>query len=256
MSAMTEETVQLWERYRANRDPDARSKLLDQYLGLVHHIARKQVRRTGGAVELDDLVSAGMLGLVLALDGFDPGRGLAFSTYATPRINGAILDELRGRDWVPRSVRSKRRKIDTTVETLSSAMGRQPTPEEVAAALEITVEQYYRWREDVESVVMVSFDTTALQARGNAGNLEEMLSDPSQVETVDTLTREEEVAAVRDAIAELTKKERIVLALYYYEELTLKQIAEILHLTESRISQIRSQSLRRLRGVLATTIEG
>jgi len=256
VSAMTEETRLLWDRYRANGDPQARSQLLDKYLGLVHHIARKQVVRTGGAVELDDLVSAGMLGLVLALDGFDPTRGLAFSTYATPRITGAILDELRGRDWVPRSVRSKRRKLDSAVEALSTVLGRAPQPEEVAAALEIDVEQYYRWREDVESAVMVSFDSTAMQGRGEPGSLTEMLGDPNQVQAVDTLTKEEEVEAVRDAIAELAKKERIVLALYYYEELTLKQIAEILHLTESRISQIRSQALRRLRVILGTTVEG
>ena len=256
MPAMTAATLSLWKRYKKTRDPDARNQLLDQYLGLVHHVARQTARRTAGAVELDDLVSAGMLGLVLALDGFDPDRGLAFSTYATPRIRGSILDELRSRDWVPRSVRSKRRKIDSTVQTLSAALGREPAPEEVAAALEIDVNQYWRWKEDVENAVMVSFDTTALHGRGDTASLGDMLGDPRQVEAVETLTHEEEVAAVREAIADLPKKERIVLALYYYEELTLKQIAEILHLTESRISQIRSQALRRLRVDLKSAIEG
>lgn len=249
MTVMTPLTQTLWTRYRASGDPEARKQLLDQYLGLVHHIARQLSARVGSAVELDDLVSSGTLGLVLALESFDPDRGLAFSTYATPRIRGAMLDELRSCDWVPRSVRSKRRQVTHVVEMLECRLGRPPEPEEIAAALNIPLEKYWRWQEDIEGAVLVSFDTSTVQKRGSTANLDEILGDPRLQEPTDSLTKEEEVATVRGAIADLPEKERTVLALYYYEEMTLRQIADVLHLTESRISQIRSQALNRLRSL-------
>jgi len=239
-------TQTLWERYRVLGDQRARKRLLDQYLGLVHHIARQIAARLPDEVELDDLVSAGALGLVLALESFDTSRGLAFSTYATPRIRGAILDELRSRDWIPRSVRSKRRKMQAAVEQLQGVLGRSPEPQEIAAVLELDLESYWRWKEQVEGGTLVSFDS-ATSGGGEPVQLEELLGDDSPVEPTAAMTRQEEVTAVRDAIGDLPPKERTVLALYYYENLNLRQIADVLHLTESRISQIRGQALRRLR---------
>ena len=247
---MTTLTDSLWQTYRKTGDPAARNELLDQYLGLVHHVARQIKERLPEEVELDDLVSAGTLGLVMALDSFDAERGLAFSTYATPRIRGAILDDLRSRDWVPRSVRSKGRKVAAAVSELQGRLGRAPSPEEIAYVLEIDVATYWRWKEEIDGAVLLPFEGSVVPNESESLTLEETLADQRAETPGDGLTHEEQVERLRDAVASLGAKERTVLALYYYEELNLRQIAEVMHLTESRISQIRSQALRQLRARL------
>jgi len=242
-------TDELWQRYRTHGDPAARAQLLDRYVGLVYHAAREIGARTP-MVEIDDLVSAGALGLVRALEGFDLSRGLAFSTYAVRRIRGAILDDLRGRDWTPRSVRVKSRRMAAVTATLEAKLGRTPAPREIAAALGIDLETYWDWRAAVDGGVMVSFDTTSSNSQQQTLSLEQTLNDPEAPLPGQELTQLEQVAGVRRAIGQLPEKERTVLALYYYEQLNLRQIAEILHVTESRISQIRSQALKRLRALL------
>jgi RNA polymerase sigma factor for flagellar operon FliA len=237
----------LWQRYAANQDPDARRELLDRYLGLVHHCARDMANRIGNAVEFDDLVGAGTLGLVQALEGFDLSRGLAFSTYAMRRIRGSILDELRSRDWRPRSVRSKGRQLAAAVAALEVRLGRMPEAQEVASAMGIDLATYYRMKEDVEGGVMVSLAGAVARGGDDALSLEETLPDPDVVMPVETVGKSETVQRLRSAIAALPPRERTVLSLYYYEELNLKEIAEVLHVTESRISQIRTQALKRLR---------
>lgn len=255
MTQMTTMTKSLWEHYQQEGDHAARKKLLDQYLGLVHHVVRQILSGLAGAVELDDLVSAGTLGLVLALEGFDLERGLAFSTYATPRIRGAILDELRSRDWVPRSVRSKNRKIQAAIQALEARGGCCPDSSEVAAVLGIDVAMYWKWQRDVERATLLSLEKSIPQEDGDSRSLEDVLGDPDVIEPAEALARKEEIAGVRDAIGDLPSKDRTVLALYYYEELNLRQIAEVLHLTESRISQIRTQALKRLREKLQAPVE-
>ncbi len=237
----------LWKRYREAGDLEARALLLDRYLGLVHHSAREMAGRVAHAVELDDLVSAGTLGLVQAVEGFDLSRGLAFSTYAMRRIRGAILDELRSRDWRPRSVRVKGRQLAHAVAVLESTLGRPPEAREVATALGIDLESYWRLREDLEGGVMVSLGDGAGRSGDDTLSVEETLADASAPDPGATVTREEGVERLRKAIGELPPRERMVLSLYYYEELNLKQIADVLHVTESRISQIRTQALKRLR---------
>jgi RNA polymerase sigma factor for flagellar operon FliA len=240
-------TQSLWERYRTTGETDARAQLLDQHLGLVQAIAREIAQRVPPDVQLDDLVSAGTLGLVRALESFDPARGLEFSTYATPRIRGAILDELRAQDWVPRSVRRRGRQIATAVAALEHRLGRGPRPAEIARELGIALDQYWRWRQDLDRSTLVrlphgTHDAAADDMPGDA-TAEATAAQPDDAE----LEREDETAALRARIAELPPSERTVLALYYYEELNLRQIGEVLHLTESRISQIRSRALGRLR---------
>jgi RNA polymerase sigma factor for flagellar operon FliA len=245
-------TDALWTRYRSSGDGAARAQLLDRYLGLVHHVAREVGARTP-AVELAELVSAGTIGLVRALDSFDLSRGLAFSTYAVRRIRGAILDDLRSRDWVPRSVRAKSRKLLAATSELQATLGRAPEPREVAEALQLDLETYWRWRAAVDGCVMVSFDGAAMTGERNALSLEETIDDPDAPLPGQEIDRVETVEGVKRAIASLPEKERTVLSLYYYEELNLRQIAEILHVTESRISQIRTQALRRMRDRLTET---
>ncbi|MHB1327632.1 MAG: sigma-70 family RNA polymerase sigma factor [Gemmatimonadales bacterium] len=244
---MTPLTDALWERYATHRDPEARAQLLDQYLGLVHHSARDMATRVGHAVDFDDLLGAGTLGLVQALEGFDLSRGLAFSTYAMRRIRGAILDELRSRDWRPRSVRTKGRQLAAVVQALETRYGRPPGPEEVASAMGIELDAYFRMKEDVDGGMMVSLTGTVARGGDDALRLEETLADPDTGAVVEEIGRQETLSRLKLAIRALPPRERTVLSLYYYEELNLKQIAEVLHVTESRISQIRTQALKRLR---------
>lgn len=248
-------TDALWQRYRATGDPAARTQLLDRYLGLVHHVARQIAARVSDVVEVDDLVSAGTLGLVQALESFDLSRGLAFSTFAIRRVRGSILDELRSRDWVPRSVRAKGRQMAAAVAQLESQLGRAPEPREVAGVLALDLETYWRWREEIDGAVLVSLDGSLAPERAESASLEETLSDPGARLPGERLSQEETVAGLRQAIGMLPPRERTVLALYYYEELNLRQIAEVLHVTESRVSQIRTQALKRLRQRMAPTQE-
>jgi len=242
----------LWQRYRDTADPDARRQLLELYIGLVHHVAREMSRRTSAA-ELDDLVSAGTFGLIRALDSFDLSRGLAFSTYAVRRIRGAMLDDLRSQDWAPRAVRVKARRLQVATTALQFRLGRSPRPEEVADQLDIGVSTYWRWRDETASRTVVSYEGESRSGFGGTTALQEVLEDLNASSPPEELSRQEDVKILRDAIARLPEKERTVMALYYYEELNQRQIAEIMHVTESRVSQIRSQALKRLRSRLAPT---
>ena len=239
-------TDALWTSYRASGDAAARAQLLDRHLGLVHHIAR-EIGSRAPQLEIEELVSAGTLGLIRALDSFDPNRGFAFSTYAVRRIRGAILDDLRSRDWTPRSVRSKGRQLADAVTRLQGRLGRAPRPAEVAEELGIDLPTYWEWRSAADGCVWVSFDGgIAPEDRGGPA-LEEMLHDHDTPDPDRRLMDQELARHLREVIAGLPQQERTVLALYYYEELNLREIAEILHVTQSRISQIRTKALSRLR---------
>jgi RNA polymerase sigma factor FliA len=241
---------ELWQRYRDTADPDARRQLLELYIGLVHHVAREMSRRTNAA-ELDDLVSAGTFGLIRALDSFDLSRGFAFSTYAVRRIRGAMLDDLRSQDWAPRAMRVKARRLQVATTALECRLGRSPKPEEVADQLDIDVSTYWRWRDETASRTVVSYEGELRGGFGGTTALQEVLDDPNAARPAEELSRQEDVKTLRDAIARLPEKERTVMALYYYEELNQRQIAEIMHVTESRVSQIRTQAMKRLRSRLA-----
>ena len=239
----------LWQRYRGTADPEARRQLLQLYIGLVHHVARGMSRRTP-AVELDDLVGAGTFGLIRALDSFDLSRGLAFSTYAVRRIRGAILDDLRSQDWAPRAVRVKARRLQVATTALEYRLGRSPRHEEVASQLDIDVSTYWRWRDETGSRTVVSYEGESGSGVRGTTALQELLEDQNAPTPSDAFGRQEEVGLIRDAIARLPEKERLVMALYYYEELNQRQIAEVMHVTDSRVSQIRTQALKRLRSRL------
>ncbi|HXC25040.1 MAG TPA: FliA/WhiG family RNA polymerase sigma factor [Gemmatimonadaceae bacterium] len=230
----------------------ARSKLLEDNLGLVHHIARQLSRTLTAKADLDDLLSAGTIGLMNALDGFDASRGLAFSTFAAPRIRGAILDGLRKQDHVPRSVRRKARELAQAREALQRATGRAPSDTEMAAQLGIDQNTYWKWEADVEGAVQISLDShpsdTAGWGNDHASTTPiELFADETYGDIEEIVNHEQEVTHLRDAIMGLKEQERVVLSLYYFEELKLHEIAEVLSLTESRVSQIRSRALSKLR---------
>ena len=234
----------LWARYRSAGDPEARDQLLARHLGLVHHVAREVSRRIP-SIELGELVSAGALGLMKALDSFDLTRGLAFSTYAVLRIRGAILDDLRSRDSTPRSVRMKRRKIETVAAALEAELGRAPTPKEIAQRLEIDLATFWKWKDAVGIHCEAEVPTNSKGQR--ASRDAENHADPGVLLASQQMVDAEHVGQLRNLIARLPEQQRRVLALYYYEELNLRQVGEVLNVSESRVSQIRSQALRRLK---------
>jgi len=244
---MTTVTDELWKKYKETGSPEARSALLDQYLGLVHYSARELAAKIPQSIELEDLVSAGTLGLIQALEGFDVSRGLVFSTYAMQRIRGAMLDDLRSRDWVPRTARSRARKLAEATAHLESQLGRPPRHIEIAAFLGIDLETYWRQWADGDRSQTIPLESSASDCTPGALRLDEIICDPDAEDPSSRITQDEDLECLREAIAGLPQKERTVLALYYYENLNLRQIGEVLHLTESRVSQIRSQALGRLR---------
>lgn len=237
----------LWQAWKDRGDELAREELVRTHLRLVHHVAG-QLIRTGPAREreMDDLVSAGTIGLLHAIESFEPERGLAFSTFATPRIRGAILDDLRRNDTAPRSVRRKQRDLSQARERLSGRLGRAPTADELAQELGVETEQVRRWELDAEGGIQLSLDG------GHPDRDRSALPLPVEEESVDEIIgREEEVRILAKAIEALRHPDRLVITLYYHEGLRMHQIAEVLGVTESRISQIRSRALRDLRAALA-----
>ena len=238
--------TKLWQSYHAGND-SARDRLLEEHLGLVHHVARQVSRTLAVRADFDELVSAGTIGLMTALEGFDASRGLAFSTFAAPRIRGAILDELRKQDHVPRSVRRKTREISAAREAWMREHGRAPEDRQLAAQLNVDMETLWRWQADVEGAHHIPLDRAPGERDTNSPAPVELLSGGEESEVEEQLTHEQEVVHLKDAILRLKEQERIVLSLYYFEELKLHEIAKVLELTESRVSQIRSKALARLR---------
>lgn len=238
-------TEHVWQAFAAG-DLNARDALLRENLNLVHHVARQLSRALAAPADFDELVSCGTIGLMNALAAFEPQRGLAFSTFAVPRIRGAILDELRRQDHVPRSIRRKTRDISHARETLTRIFGRGASDQEVAEHLGIDLGTLWRWQTDTESAVHVSLDHSASDPDG-AGVSPEFIATDEDDSAEESVNREQERELLKQALRRLKDQERIVLTLYYFEELKLHEIADVLHLTESRVSQIRTKALGRLR---------
>ncbi len=246
---MTDQSA-LWHGYREKGDLDARDELLLSNLPLVHHVARQVRRRSRVDTEYDELVSAGTIGLIQAIDNFDLSRGLAFSTYAAPRIRGAILDDHRRRDRVPRSIRRKQRDINAAREELIEKLGRLPNDQETAEVLGIEAEKLWQWQRETEHAVRVSLDKPVDTDAGRHTTPEEMLVGASGEEIETSVEMDQEVKILRQEITKLKKRERVVLSLYYFESLKLREIGQVLNVTESRVSQIHSQAINNLRGGL------
>jgi RNA polymerase sigma factor for flagellar operon FliA len=239
-----------WEAL-AKGDTAARDALLKEHLSLVHHVARQLARSLAAPADFDELVSCGTIGLMSALDAFDVTRGLAFSTFAVPRIRGAILDELRRQDHVPRSIRRKTREIAAARETLTRIFGRSASDKEVAEHLGIDLETLWRWQADTESAVQVPLEHTTTDGEGNTQHIVEPLINETESAVDEELSRQQEHDILRNSLSSLKEQERIVLTLYYFEDLKLHEIADVLELTESRVSQIRAKALGKLRVELA-----
>ena len=242
-------------RVRRTNAPVTRDRdvVLTQHIGLVHHVARQLANRLSTRADLDEMISAGSLGLIQAYDSFDRTRGLSFSTYAVPRIRGAILDELRKQDHVPRNVRRRTRDLARARESLAGVLRREPTEDEMSRVLDVPTDMVRRWQLDAEGASMVSLEQPVraeIAAGSNAAGgavLGETIPDDRVFEVESMLTHEAEVAYLKRAIVSLKEQERTVLALNFFEELKLQEIATVLGLSVCRISQIRTAALAKLR---------
>ena len=227
-----------------------RDAMLGQHLGLVHHVARQLANCLSTAADLDELVSAGSFGLIQAVDSFDKSRGLSFSTYAVPRIRGAILDELRKQDHVPRNVRRRTREVSRARESLAGALRRSPTEGELSRYMQVPTDMLRKWELDAEGTSVASLDQP-MRADPTGATLGDNMTDDRTLSIDDLLTHEQEVGQVKIAIASLKEQERTVLALNFFEELKLQEIATVLGLSVCRISQIRTAALGKLRVALS-----
>jgi RNA polymerase sigma factor for flagellar operon FliA len=223
-----------------------RESLLNHNIGLVHHVARKLAGRLSTAADLDEMVSAGSLGLIQAVDSFDSSRGLSFSTYAVPRIRGAILDELRRQDPASRNVRRRGREVARARESLVSTLQREPTHAELSSNLKLPAETLRQWELDVENASLSSLDQPMRQEASGV-TLGETITDDRARSVEELLTHEQEVEQLKRAIETLKDQERTVLALNFFEELKLQEIADVLGVSVCRISQIRTAALAKLR---------
>lgn len=228
-----------WSHWAADREPRAREWLVVNYSGLVKFVAGRLGAGLPKSVDTADLVSAGVFGLMDAIDKFDPNHGVKFETYAVPRIRGAILDSLRALDWVPRSVRARARSVQDAISDLEHTLGRAPTEDEIATQLGVAVEELQKWLSDI--------------AAGNVGPLDHIVADSApRADGADAALEERTLRDhMRAEIKNLPERERTVLVLYYEENLTLSEIGEVLGVTESRVSQIHSKAVLQLRSRLA-----
>jgi RNA polymerase sigma factor for flagellar operon FliA len=226
--------------------------MLSEHLGLVYHVARQLCRAKQMDVELDELVSAGTLGLIEAFNNFDVARGLAFSTFAAPRIRGAMLDELRRQDHVPRSVRRRARDMNAATEALTRELGRSPDQTQVANRMGIDLDTLFRWQADGDNGRFIPLERTVDGTPPGSRIPLEHLMTSTDDEVDERITAGQEVARLRDALLTLPEQERNVLSLYYFEELKLHEIAVLLGVSESRVSQIRAKAITRLRKGLAS----
>jgi len=240
-----------WVLFKKDNDPQVRQRILEQYLPLVKNVAGRMAMGFPKSVELSDLINTGVIGLIEALSNFDPSRGVKFETYAVPRIRGAILDELRSLDWVPRSTRAKSREIDKATSKLENQLGRRPSGRELAKSLKISSEELFSALDDVSSTTILSLDELIYKKEDNRQVPRvETLEDLSYENVLRDLEKEELKAYLIQAISHLSEQERLVVALYYHEELTLKEIGEVMQISESRVSQIHTKAVLKLRGMV------
>ncbi len=239
--------LELWERLEVGEDEEARRELVELYARVVKYVAGRMAIGLPHYVDHNDLVSAGLLGLIQAVDNYDYHRGNKFETYAIPRIRGAILDELRTQDWFPRSLRRKARQLEDAHNRLESRFGRTPTDEELACDLGVTRRELAIMMDEVAVATIVSLDADGSDD-DDSSSLGDYLPDTRTPDAETCVSEEEMRCLIASSLGELADKEQLVLVLYYYEELTLKEIGEILDVTESRVCQIHTKAILRLRG--------
>lgn len=249
--------LDLWVKYKKDRDPKIRESFIKQYSPLVRYVAGRVAMGLPQNVDFDDLVGYGVFGLIDAIDKFDPEKHVKFKTYAVTRIRGAIFDELRATDWVPRSVRQKTREVEQAVLNLESRLGRSAADKEVAAELGISESDYNETIMKISGTSILSLNDVWFTGDENDKvSIVESIESPKSMNPDQIVERQEMKKVIVEAISELPDKEKKVLVLYYYEELTLKEIGKILEVTESRVSQLHTKAIIRLRTRLTNIKKG
>lgn len=245
------ERNKLWEEYGRTRKSEVREKLIIEYAGLVKVVAGRLSMYLGYNVEYDDIVGYGIFGLIDAIDKFDYSKGIKFETYASLRIRGSVLDQIRKMDWIPRTIRQKQRKLEAATNKVEKEYGRAATEEEIAKELEISMDDLNVWQGQSKVSTLVSLDEfleqgseVRMEARSNT-----QFEQPERV-----MEKQELKKILAETLEMLTEKERKVIILYYYEELTLKEISLILEVSESRISQLHTKGLEKMKRKLGNNI--
>lgn len=235
----------LWEEYAKSKSSEVREKIILEYAPLVKLVAGRLSMYLGYNVEYEDLVSYGIFGLIDAIDKFDALKDVKFETYASLRIRGAILDQIRKMDWIPRTIRQKQKKIDAVIREFETKYGRNATDEEIAESLGITSDEYVDWQSQMKVTNVVSLNEFMEQGSeipNDSSSHSTQFDGPEEV-----IEKEELKRILAEALELLTEKERKVIVLYYYEDLTLKEISSILEVSESRISQLHTRALQKMK---------
>jgi RNA polymerase sigma factor for flagellar operon FliA len=242
----------LWRRYKEEGDESARERLVVAYSPLVKFVAGRLGAGLPAHVDDADLISYGLMGLIGAIERFEPERGIKFETFAMTRIRGAIIDELRSLDWVPRSVRSRAREIETAQSKLEHELQRGPTETELAAKLGLSEEELQASLLEIANSSVYALDElwTISDSSGDQVSLLDTISDPRADDPQESLASSEVKDRLTEAVASLPEREQLVVALYYYEGLTLREIGEVLGVTESRVSQLHTKAVMRLKSAL------
>lgn len=239
----------LWENYTKTKSPDIREKLILEYAPLVKLVAGRLSMYLGYNVEYDDLVGYGIFGLIDAIDKFDVKKDVKFETYASLRIRGSILDQIRKMDWIPRTVRQKQKKIEAAIKQIEAKTGRNASDEEIAEELKVSSEELLNWQSQIKVTNMVSLNEyveqgmePVMDAKGNS----------HFIQPEDAIAEEELKKVLEQTLEILTEKERKVITLYYYEDLTLKEISNVLEVSESRISQLHTKALLKMKKTMGS----
>lgn len=241
----------LWEEYSKKKTLELQEKIILEYSGLVKIVAGRLSIYLGQNVEYDDLVGYGIFGLIDAIDKFDYKKGIKFETYASLRIRGSILDHIRKMDWIPRSVRQKQKKIDTAMKTFEAEFGKQITDEELADELDLTMDELANWQTQTNLTNISSLDDYMDKGlESKIGYKNDTYINPDKI-----IDRNEIKKILLETLEHLTKNEKTVIVLYYYEELTLKEISKVLEVSESRISQLHSKALSKMKDKLGNSFD-
>ncbi|MGN0241593.1 MAG: FliA/WhiG family RNA polymerase sigma factor [Candidatus Weimeria sp.] len=238
----------LWDKYAANPTPALREKLIIEYSPLVKIVAGKMSMYLNNSVEYDDLVGYGVFGLIDAIDKFDVHKEVKFETYASLRIKGSILDQIRKMDWIPRTIRQRQKELDNATKEVMARTGREPTDEELAEEMGMSLDDYFSFISSLKITNLVSLNEF-IEAGGNEPAMDTKKNSYFE-QPEEKVTREELSAKLKDSLEVLTEKEKKVILLYYYDDLTLKEISEVMGVSESRVSQLHTRALKKMRKIM------